>query len=378
MPVAAISAGTHRLVQRALAEMPRALGGAAQSTLGDDDRVPKIPPPAAAVLLATVVLFVLILASIQYTLGMVIPTLAVLEDPRAAVYVPVSDHDDNSMPKNQPGEATDHESLMSAGLITAKIRTTLRHLRARGGRLAPFRGLGISIVYCVCHSILTAIFSLHISRAHLLLRSFAAIAAQIALSGLIITWVHTVLTEPSGNSRPFWKHIPAFGTIKRVMPAVALQAVASQICFLVPIYLHLAIRGVPLDDFSKFPQPDTPTPGAIAGAAATLLLLLALTVLIDVPASVTMVRVAASTLSPDVDTIVPFDRTFNGKVEPAVLGGGCLGLLDAWKDFGWSSRIRLLKLLGKLVAITAFVTLIFVPILWAEIITFARVFRDQI
>ncbi|RJE16779.1 hypothetical protein PHISCL_10884, partial [Aspergillus sclerotialis] len=48
-------------------------------------------------------------------------------------------------------------------------------------------------------------------------------------------------------------------------------------------------------------------------------LMVALFVLLQIPATVTLVRVAASMLPEEDETIVPFDRTFGGKTTPAII-----------------------------------------------------------
>lgn len=71
-----------------------------------------------------------------------------------------------------------------------------------------------------------------------------------------------------------------------------------------------------------------------------------------VPAKVLLVRVQASLLGPDEQVILPFDRSFGGKLEPAIVGGkGFITLRDALTSFPRSSWVRLYKLSAKLVAV---------------------------
>ena len=83
-------------------------------------------------------------------------------------------------------------------------------------------------------------------------------------------------------------------------------------------------------------------------------------VFIFIPASVSLKRVQASMLAEEEETIVPFDRTFGGKVQAEITGGsGKLGMLDAWKTFDWAARIRLMKVYGKTLAMQTVVTVMF-------------------
>jgi hypothetical protein len=75
--------------------------------------------------------------------------------------------------------------------------------------------------------------------------------------------------------------------------------------------------------------------------------------------------VQASLLPGSEETIVPFDRTFGGKV--MVGGSGVVGMLDAWRSFGWSSRIRLLRVYAKLWAIQIALLVFFMITLFAEV-----------
>lgn len=98
-----------------------------------------------------------------------------------------------------------------------------------------------------------------------------------------------------------------------------------------------------------------------------MFLMLALFLLLQIPASVTLVRVAASMLPEEDETIVPFDRTFGGKTTPTILGGqGKIGLVEAWRSFAWASRMRLVKLMIKVALIMMAVWVLFTIVLVAE------------
>jgi hypothetical protein len=115
-------------------------------------------------------------------------------------------------------------------------------------------------------------------------------------------------------------------------------------------------------------QPDKKDVAVIFGQSLIVLFLsFALFILLEIPATVTAVRVAASMLPEEYETIVPFDRSFGGKVTPAIVGGsGKIGMLEAWKTFTWPSRIRLLKLVVKVFAIILTVWLLFCMVLVVE------------
>ncbi|KAF4972357.1 hypothetical protein F66182_17752, partial [Fusarium sp. NRRL 66182] len=110
---------------------------------------------------------------------------------------------------------------------------------------------------------------------------------------------------------------------------------------------------------------------ALSGGFGLLALFLVLYVLIQMPAEVTFIRVAASMLPEDDETIVPFDRSFGGKVTPEIVGGqGKIGIVDAWKSFSWGSRMRFLTVVGKVFLVQAGLGLLFGVVLFAEILIF--------
>jgi len=61
------------------------------------------------------------------------------------------------------------------------------------------------------------------------------------------------------------------------------------------------------------------------------------------PANVILVRIAASVLPEEEATILPFDRTFGGKMAP----GERLKMFDAWKSFTWEAIKRVVQIYVK-------------------------------
>ncbi|GAW11878.1 hypothetical protein ANO14919_012310 [Xylariales sp. No.14919] len=106
-----------------------------------------------------------------------------------------------------------------------------------------------------------------------------------------------------------------------------------------------------------------------------LVLLTALTVqvFLVVPTQVILTRVQASFLPEEDDTIVPFDRSFGGKVEPAIVGGkGYVNMKDAWKSFSRASWVRLIKLYVKIFLITVAISFAWIAVLIPEYILIAN------
>lgn len=107
-------------------------------------------------------------------------------------------------------------------------------------------------------------------------------------------------------------------------------------------------------------------------AIAILLLGLVLAFLVVIPANVTLTRVQASLLVDTEETIVPFDRSFGGKVVPEIVGGsGMIGMLDAWTSFDWAARTRLIKTYLKVIGMQIAVTFLFTMCLVSQLFIIA-------
>lgn len=167
-----------------------------------------------------------------------------------------------------------------------------------------------------------------------------------------MTWIHVIISEPS--SKRWYERIPRpfLRTWKKIAPAVAIWAVSSQVVTILPLLVTNSF-GV----LRRLGDPDY-DPGMKDAYAGTgqlffaMLLTVALFVLLQIPATVAMVRVAASMLPEEDETIVPFDRTFGGLTTPEIIGGqGKIGIVEAWKSFNGECRRRLLRTVIKVAAI---------------------------
>jgi len=80
-----------------------------------------------------------------------------------------------------------------------------------------------------------------------------------------------------------------------------------------------------------------------------------------------LIRIEATLLSDDEDTIVPFDRTFGGKVTPVVVGGSGFNYVkEVCRTFDREARVRIIKLSVKMAAITVALTVLFIHVLSFE------------
>lgn len=247
--------------------------------------------------------------------------------------------------------------------VTSKMRTTIKHLRAQAGPFARFRGLHVSIIYHLLHGSIIGFISSHII-SHPLAHPFIAVFASIALCRIQMTWTHIVISNPSNKS--WFRRIPSRTAVRNILIPTAVFAIAEQATIYVPGGLYFLAT-------QAFNEEINENVGRAQNIAVLQMFLIGLIgigifVLVVIPADVTLKRVQASMLPEEDESIVPFDRTFAGKVKPEILGGsGAVSMLDAWKSFDRSARIRLMKLYLKVFLVSVFTTIMFVMVLVGEL-----------
>lgn len=296
----------------------------------------------------------------------VITTLCMVESPIAAITVSPS--------TAETGDKEEKEGLLETGPtitlvnqkpITASIRGTIRHVVANAGRLARFRGIRIYAAYAFLFAIISSSFNAFF----FWLPGSAILVAGltgVVLSNFHATWTHKVVSMPSNKSfleryraATQWKvlALPAF--IEAAMPYLSLYLTCG-------VAMLLNLHNIEHENFQTYNGADFAR--LFARIATVFVFLIVCSLFLCLPAIVTLVRIEASILPEDEDTIVPFDRTFGGKVVSKMLGGtGKIGFLDAWRSFKWEARRRLIKLFLKSTLILTGMMFIIVHILIAEI-----------
>ncbi|KAJ4392580.1 hypothetical protein N0V85_006945 [Neurospora sp. IMI 360204] len=303
-----------------------------------------------AIYFITGLLFIYPAIGVYYTAHMVFPTLAMIEDPNPPPeYTPVPlDTQEDSVPSGE------FEVVEANGKpITSSLRATHRLLWV-WGQEGYFRGLVCALITIFCTVILAAFITVYTFLPHFV----GSFIATVLLTQLSTAWVHIVITPPS--ARPWYSRTLPF---RYVFQATALPLLvhwaASVVAVEIPRLLAVII-GLPL----RLPENPDDNMGMLllkgipVAALAILLYLFAV-----IPAQVILRRVQASLLPPTEDTIVPFDRSFKGKLDPAVLGGGSetfLTMRDALTTFGREGWTRLVKMYLKVFGITvAFYIVVF-------------------
>jgi hypothetical protein len=297
----------------------------------------------------------------------VITTLCMVESPMAAITVSPSattpSDKEDSDEKETLLETGPTITLVSQKPITSSIRGTIRHLVANAGRFARFRGYRIHILHTLLAGIVTTFFSGALAG----VPGQAVIGAGItgaALANIHAAWTHKVVGMPTEKS--LWQRIPS----KSHWKTLALPAAIASVMPYISIYLTcgvamlLHLHKVETENIQSCAQ----WMGLVARFLAIFVFAITCTLFLCLPAMVTLIRIEASILPEDEDTIVPFDRTFGGKVVSQMMGGsGVVGFLDAWRSFNWEARRRLIKLFAKTFFIMMGVILVLVHVLVFEV-----------
>ncbi|KAK6836066.1 hypothetical protein PG995_005601 [Apiospora arundinis] len=270
-----------------------------------------------------------------YTLGLVMPTLASVEDAQDK-YEPIPSNDDEIEGKGEKSAKAAVSEAEEAGAIksrpvTSGVRATHKHLCSvsSSGWRSVFRGFGLAFTIHAISSVIAAPFVLAGIPGIVPL-----ILCDILLVQLNAAWVHSVI---SASAVPWWRRLPPFGETLRAtflpMCALGLTTFAS---YLLPMLALLAMRrpGISVQTYDK---------NGPADLIIYLGLWLALTIFTVYPAQVVLTRAQASLLPDSMDTIVSFDRSL-GRTTPNP--SACQRVADAYKSFS-GSWTRFYKLIAK-------------------------------
>lgn len=249
--------------------------------------------------------------------------------------------------------------------VTSSFRATFRLVRSHGGFRACFRGMPCLVVLTILGALIIATFSFCLPYG---LGIFVGgLVSSLLLVQFRAAWIHQVITPPSALS--FWSRLPPYrATLKATWRPTLIFWVASQVAF--------GLCGLIIGTF-KIDKIDNPVDLSVRILLAGLILLVGEVGLL-IPAWVVYIRIYASLLPADQDTIVPFDRSFNGRVEPVVVGGpGYASLADAWSSFSKAAWRRIVMLQVKILGVSIGACLLLGAFIVLQIFIFRLVAPSQ-
>ncbi|KAI0539516.1 ubiquitin carrier protein [Xylaria digitata] len=326
----------------------------------------QMPGWAWAIFALNTIVFVPLFLIVTYTFQHIYPTLAIVEDPSPPAYDPVSLNEDGQSIAEDGFPTSDAAAVSEAPVVTSSLRSTHRAVYAIAGWRSLFRGYASYLFLSVVMTVFAGIF-IAVGVPSLVVAPLVAVVAAQPYAA----WTHIVISTPS--SKYFWQRLPPF---KRAFKATAvpilLHILATELSTFLPRGLAFLLKMNIWNPKDPNTLPQYNKDDAWKGLLV-LLSALAVQILLVIPTQVVLTRVQASFLPEEDDTIVPFDRSFGGKVEPAIVGGkGYVNMLDAWKSFSRASWIRLVKLYVKIFFIVVALSVAWVAVLIPEYILIAN------
>ncbi|KAM3534525.1 hypothetical protein MY4038_002213 [Beauveria bassiana] len=320
----------------------------------------ELPPWSLWVILIDLVIFLPLLFFATYTVSTIYPVFSMVEDENPPAYAPLSADEEHAT-----AGAASHLAARPTGgaprTVTSSLRAVTRLLYAVAGFRGFFRGILLQLIQHLLAGILIEIFTQALGLAF---TPLATLLASLTLVQLSAAWVHIVLTYPVPDVSHF-RRLPPF---KRAFDAtwrpILLNWVAREVVRWVPAVLFAILR-VNVPEFKNGGRTD------VSDVTASDMVKIVVIAVISafagiafvIPTHVILVRVQASLLPVEDDAIIPFDRSFQGKVEPAVAGGrGYATIAEAWSTFSRAGWRRLITLYIKAFLVTMGVYAIIVAV----------------
>ncbi len=201
----------------------------------------------------TIVVAAFVMWSINYTVGHVMATLAMIESPSATAVIesvpppPYTDKAEKEpLTATEPETETDIEvTIIDHKPITSKISTTIAHLHRVGGFRARWRGLGLSALYHLLHSMMANVIVAGFDLG-LVGQALAYIFVSVGLARVHMAWTHKMISYPT--TKPWYRTVPARKDCKAILLPSFVYAVAQQATIVIPVFIAIAMEyGAPLN-----------------------------------------------------------------------------------------------------------------------------------
>lgn len=280
---------------------------------------------------------ILKLQQTQYVYGMVIGTIAIIENPK-----------------------TDHR-------ITDSLHATIKHLRTHTSSWFWIRGLAIFVIHdFISDAALPALFPAFCTN-----NAFGQRVRDMVIATLLVnwqaTWVHMVITKSS--PKHLYQRLLDWNIWIQVLPITFLDALGRWAAFTLSINLELLLLDAmgTGDITHSLSVPGKSPRVVLVGLVPRLMKYLVSTI-----TRIVFVRIAASMLDGDDESIVPLDPSLRNTHRR-------MGIADAWGSADRAFRARVWKIEGRAFVLGAGITLLgtvaspslgellFLPPLWFDV-----------
>jgi len=291
----------------------------------------EVPKWAPFLLAATVAFYCFLHLAVTYAFGILVPILTMVEAPSTTTVVRSTEtyHDDENpdaplLSKEEKESQKTHidEEIMvvSHKPITSKLKTTMRHLRAQtGSKRSHWRGFGGFVIYNIAK-----VWGIGIVRALIPLRICGRMA-EIPVAGVLCllsaAWIQQMVAMPEKTYFQRVSELSRASAFKQLFLSVIAVEVVEMAAFMLP--QQLTILFATASDATK----DNNSSIAVMGIGAFVIAftLIASIVFVVIPLNIGLVRLQASLLSQESETVIPIDRTL-AEAEKK-------NIKTAWKSF---------------------------------------------
>ncbi|RFU78156.1 hypothetical protein TARUN_4088 [Trichoderma arundinaceum] len=332
----------------------------------------EVPWWARIVLLFNFAIFLPIILVLYYTLPHVYPVFAIIEDKEAVRHDSLDLNNVTKKPSPTSPSTSNHGRTN-----TSSPAAIYRLLVNNSGTLANFRGLTCALLQSIPTSGFIAYYGRFLSfEYHIVARLFRSLL-MVQFSTL---WLHLIIAQTT--DRPFWSRVPPFKrTLQATWRATILHWAAVEFTGLFPSMVASCMNidwpslGLFGPDNTYSFRLDMATGDSVFyfKCAAVIFATVVGSIFFVVPSQVVLMRIQASLLPMEDSAIIPFDRSFKGRVQPAFTNSRDYATIsDAWHSFSWTSWRSLIILSFKIIFLSLSLILLMcvaISLQWFMIVT---------
>ncbi|KAJ5926563.1 hypothetical protein N7516_008336 [Penicillium verrucosum] len=224
----------------------------------------------------------------------------------------------------------------SSNAVTNQRSLARQHLRSQKGFRSIYPGLNVFLIYNLVTVLITILARPIFAEGHnLFVTMFFRLSFGLLLTNLHTAWVHAVISKPSKKS--MWQRLPGWREWIAIIPAASLDIVLPHCVY------HLTKRfGVSIG-YQAFGEAHFSQENL--GSLAFLIIAVVFEYFASIFTRATYIRVAASMLPNDDESVVPFDRSFGGRVGNNETH--CLTIIDAFRTMALLNWYRYLKIVWE-------------------------------
>ena len=232
----------------------------------------------------------------------------------------------------------------SSNAVTSQRNFAHRHLLNERASWFNFTGLDVFMVYMLLTVGIMALANSIFAQEGAAFPVFVIfrLSLGLTLTNLHTGWIHTIISKPTGKT--IWQRIPGWREWLKILPVASLDIVLPICVHYLATILLVSFSGMLFAALSNQTCEKIPSTLATCGNIAFLIIPIASEYLASIFTGALYVRVAASMLPYNDQSVVPFDRSFGGR---ATSEAHCLSILDAFRTMKVQNWYRYLKIVWE-------------------------------